>query len=79
MCMMLAALSQFNFCYLLRFIIISSAHGAFSLSINAHVQNIGTQKLFAKKVLRKFDTGNVKRLRMFQCWAKKLSYKKSCI
>ena len=32
---------------------ISNAHGAFSLSINVHAQNIGTKK-FAKKVLREF-------------------------
>ena len=43
-----------NFCYLVRFITILSVHGALSLSIDVHVQNIGTQKSFAKKVLRKF-------------------------
>ena len=66
----LATLLQFNFCYLLRFIISSSVHGAFSPSITVHAQNIGTQ-IFAKKVLRKFDTGIVKKLRKLQHWAKK--------
>ena len=49
----LAILKQLNFCYLLRVIIISSVHGAFSLSIKVHVQYIGTQKflLSRRKVL----------------------------
>jgi len=45
----LATLQQFNFCCLLRFIIISSVHGAFLVSINVHVQDIGTQKLLQRK------------------------------
>ena len=35
---------HFNFCSLLRPIIISSVHGAFSLSSNVHTQNIGDQE-----------------------------------
>ena len=34
---MLATLKQFNFCYLLRVINISSVHGVFSLSINVQM------------------------------------------
>ena len=34
---------QFNIRYLQRFTIISSVHGAFSLSIIVHTQNIGTE------------------------------------
>ena len=40
MYVMLATLLQYNFCYLLKFIIISSAHGAVSLSVNVHAHNI---------------------------------------
>ena len=37
---MLAALYQFNFCFLLRFIIISSVHGAFLLSTNMYEETL---------------------------------------
>ena len=49
MYVMLATLKQFNFCYLLKFIITSSVHGAFSFSINVRAQNIGTQTLLLRK------------------------------
>ena len=58
-------------CYLLRFIIISSVLGAFSLSINMHAQNIGTQKLLLRMCKESFDTGIMKKLRKSQlivCW-----------
>ena len=45
-----AALEQCNFCYLLRFIIVSSVHGAFSLSNNAQAQNTGTQKFLLESL-----------------------------
>ena len=54
MYVMLATIYQFNLRYLLRFINISSAHGAFPPSINVHVQDIGTQRFCQgsfKKVL----------------------------
>ena len=54
MCVMLATLSMFSYCYLLRFIIFSSVHGAVSLSINVRSQNIGAQHFYLenlKKVL----------------------------
>ena len=70
MFVMLATLEQFNFCYLPRSIIISSVHGAFSLSFNVHAQNIGTQKFLLGKSKERFDTGIVKKLRTFQYWAK---------
>ena len=54
MCVMLAALKQFNFRYLLKFFIISSVHGAFSLSINVHAQKHWKSKIVAKNVIRKF-------------------------
>ena len=50
--LILATLKQSNFWYLLRFLIISSVHGAFLLSINVLAQNIEL-KIFAK-VLKKF-------------------------
>ena len=37
------------FCYLLRFIIVSSVHKAFSVSSNVHAQNIGTHKVLLRK------------------------------
>ena len=65
LCVMLAILLQVNFCYLLRFIIISSVLGAFSFPINMHPLNIGTQKLLLRKkvLILKF----VEKLRKFQC------------
>ena len=69
MVVMFATLYQLNFCYLVRFIIISSVHGAFSLPINVHAQNIGTQEHLLRK---SFDTGIVKKVRQFQYWAKKI-------
>ena len=62
----LAFLYQFNFRYVLRFIIISRIHGTFSLSSNEYVQNIGTQKFLQKKGLDILHTGIVKKLRKFQ-------------
>ena len=47
------ATQQFDFCYLLKFIIISSQHQAFSLSINVHAHNNETENVF-QEVLRKF-------------------------
>ena len=47
--MVLVSLNQCNFCCLLRFIIISSVHGAFSLFINVHVHSIGTKKFLLRK------------------------------
>ena len=66
MYVILATPKQFNFCCLPRFIIISSVHGAFSLSINVHAQNIGTQKSLLRKSEESFDTGIVKKFRKFQ-------------
>ena len=57
---MLAALPQFNFCYLLRSSIISGVHGAFSLSTYVHAQNIETQKFALRKSFESFDAGFVK-------------------
>ena len=54
---------QLDFCYLLRFITISSLYGAFSLSINVHEQNIGTQEFLLKKSYEGFDIGILKKLR----------------
>ena len=65
------SLIVFEFCYLLRFITISSVHGAFSLSINAHAQSMGTEKFLLSRSLENFDTRIVKRLRKFQYWAKR--------
>ena len=62
MYLMLIALLQFNFCYLLRLTIISGAHGAFSLSTNVHVQDSPNTRI-------------VKKSRKFQYWIKKLSCK----
>ena len=53
---MLAISKQFNFCYLLRFIIISNVHGAFSLSVNVLAQSIGTKKFLLRKFEESFDT-----------------------
>ena len=47
----LATLQQFSFHHLLKFIIISSVHGAFSLSTNEHAQALEL-KISANKVLR---------------------------
>ena len=58
-----------NFCCLLKFISISSVHGAFSLSFNVHAQSIGTQTLLLKRSFKSFDTGMVKKLRKCQYWA----------
>ena len=38
-----------SICCLLRFVIRSSLHGAFSLSINVHAQNSGTQEFLLRK------------------------------
>ena len=59
-----------NFCYLLRFVIISCVHGAFSLSINVHAQNIEIQNFLLRKSLECFDTGIMKRSVKCQYWAK---------
>ena len=56
-------IGQFNFCYLLRFAIISRVYGAFSLSLNVHVLNVGTLKFVRKMSLESFDTGIVKKSR----------------
>ena len=66
---------QINFFYLPRFIIISSLYRTFSLSINVHEQNIGTQEFLLRKSYEGFDIGIVKKLRKFQNWAKKFSHK----
>ena len=47
---MLATVQQFSFCDLLRFIIISREHNAFSLSSNAIPQKNGTQTLNRERV-----------------------------
>ena len=39
---------------------------SFSLSSNVHAQNIGALKFVEKKVLRKFDTENMKKLEKLQ-------------
>ena len=49
MYVILAKLYQSKFCYLPRFIIISSVYWAFSLSINVHAQNMGTQNFMQRK------------------------------
>ena len=49
MYVILATVSQFSFCYVLKIIIISSVHGAFSLSINVHVQNTETPTFLLRK------------------------------
>ena len=38
-----------------------------------------SSKIFDKKALRNFDTGIVKKLRKFQCWAKKVLFKRQTI
>ena len=75
---MLATFFQFNFCYLLKFTIISSIHGAFSLYINVHVQNFGTKNL-SKKILRKVWYWNREKVKKASLLAKKVSYKKTCV
>ena len=62
---MLATFQQFNFCYLLRFIIVSSVHRAFPHSIDVHAQNIEGQKFLLKKCQKSFDTGIMKKLGKF--------------
>ena len=79
MYVILATFQKFNFCYLLRFINISSVRGAFSLSVHEHAQNIETQIFLLRKSRESFDTGIVKKLRKFQYWPKKVSYEKACI
>ena len=49
-----------------------------ALSFSAHAQYIRFWKIFAKKVLRSFDTEIMKKLRKFQYWGKILSFKKTC-
>ena len=68
---MLATLEQVNFCYVLRFIIISSVHAVFSYSIIVHTQNIVTQKNLLRKSSECFDTGIVKKMSNFQYWNNK--------
>ena len=53
MYVMLATLKQFDFCYLLRFIIISSVHGTFHFLLMC-IQKTLDSNIFTKKVLRKF-------------------------
>ena len=45
----LATPQQFNISYLSQFIIISSAHGPFSFSVNVYVKNIGTRESLLRK------------------------------
>ena len=40
-----------------------------------HVQSNGTKKFLLRKSLESFDTGIVKKVRRFQYWKKKLSYR----
>ena len=72
-------LKQLTFCYLLRFIIILDME--LSLSFNVHVQSIGNQIIFAKKVVRKFWYWNREKVKKVSVLSqKKLSYKiKTCI
>ena len=52
--MVLAALEHSNFCYSLKFVIISSVHdGATSLTINVNEKNIKAKK-FLLRMLSKF-------------------------
>ena len=57
------------FC-LLRIIIISSVHGIFSLPTNLYAKKLKL-KMFAKEILRNFDTGTVKKLKTTRFGRKK--------
>ena len=48
---------------------------SFSLSSNAHAQNIGTRTVLLRKSEESFDAAIVKILRKLQYWAKKHSHK----
>ena len=78
MYVILATLQQFNFCYFLKFIVISNLSGAFSLSINVRAQNIGTQKLSLRMSLKSFDIGIVKSKESFSSGRKNFHTKTAC-
>ena len=53
----LTALKQFNFCYLLRFIIISSVHGAFSLSTKCVCAKHTNSRIFQESLKKVWVLG----------------------
>ena len=76
MLVMVVAHEYFKFFHLLRFIINSSVHDAFSLSIGVHEQNIG----FGELMLKGFDTGVVKKVKKIsELGRKNFLAKNTCI
>ena len=71
-------LQKFEVCH---FVPASGAHrsrrlmSCFSLLINVHAQNVRTQKFLLRKFYEIFNTGMVKKLKIIQYGAKKLSLK----
>ena len=66
---MLAVLQQLNFCYSLRFIIISCVDGTFHVSLMG-MRNALELAKFAGIVFRKFCNWNREKFRKFLYWAK---------
>ena len=60
----------FNFCYLIRFTIISGVHRAFHFPLTCMCKALELKKIVLPQCLESFDTGIMKKLRKFQYWAK---------
>ena len=74
MYVVLATLKQFNFCYLLRFNIIPSVHGA---SLMRMRKTLDLKRFLLRKSLESFETCIVKKLKKFQYCAKNIPYKRN--
>ena len=64
--------------YLLNLFTFSGVYAAFCIAFLCTFANIRTQKRFLRKSSETFDTEIVGKTKKVKCWAKKLSYKKTC-